>query len=540
MKALIVDDEKHVRDAIRLLVDWQQHGIATILEASDGDGAIECVIREKPEIIMTDMMMPNKNGAQLLEWLHSNCPESKTIVISGHDDFALLRHTVKYGGTDYILKPIDAEQLNEAVHKAIDSWNKEEEVRRIDRNRNIEMNQLKPVYWDKLLSNLLAEPSSYDHSAEQLEKELGLERPTRTCRTAILSLDTMERSLKDKFVHNLDLLFFSLINICNEFLHDKQRGFAFRHWNSDNEIVLLFWKELDNTEALLESINEGMKLTLRCRVDFGLGKEMPFPSGLPLSYQEAREALRQRNLLTKEAWIHSTYKPYKSTGRIPEFSDFEERIHLAVQSGSSEQIEGAVKQWVDALKQVDFISLDQLDRWWREYSVLKRRWTIEKIPGLTEEQYQAKLSDDASRVIVPLDEQGILSLNVWQQQLTRSMVQLSKFLLDHQQQDKNVIFEISKYLENHYQEDITLQDISNRFFLSREYISRKFKQEFSVNLSDYLGQIRMDKAKMLLLNPHLRITQVAEMVGYQDEKYFSKVFKKQEGLSPNEYRKKQL
>lgn len=70
-----------------------------------------------------------------------------------------------------------------------------------------------------------------------------------------------------------------------------------------------------------------------------------------------------------------------------------------------------------------------------------------------------------------------------------------------------------------------MQEIASRFFLSREYISRKFKQEFEVNLSDYLGQIRMSKAKVLLRNPHLRISQVAEMVGYQDEKYFSKVFK---------------
>ena len=75
--------------------------------------------REHPEIIMTDMMMPIMNGVKLLEWLHRHAPDAKTIVISGHDDFSLLRHTVKYGGTDYILKPIDPDQLNEALDKAI-------------------------------------------------------------------------------------------------------------------------------------------------------------------------------------------------------------------------------------------------------------------------------------------------------------------------------------------------------------------------------------------------------------------------------------
>jgi two-component system response regulator YesN len=94
MKALLVDDEKHVRDAVRLLVDWKRYGVEMILEAPNGQAAIELINLEKPEIIVTDMMMPQMNGVELLEWIHTHTPTSKTIVISGHDDFSLLRHTV--------------------------------------------------------------------------------------------------------------------------------------------------------------------------------------------------------------------------------------------------------------------------------------------------------------------------------------------------------------------------------------------------------------------------------------------------------------
>ncbi|TXK85612.1 response regulator [Paenibacillus sp. N3.4] len=537
MKVLIVDDEKHVRDAIRLLVNWQQFGISTILEAQDGEEAIKAIQQEHPAIIMTDMMMPIMNGVKLLEWLQTHAPDTKTIVISGHDDFSLLRHTLKFGGTDYILKPVDPDQLNEALDKAIQAWNKDEETRQTNRELNMEMNQIKPVYWDKLLSNLIAEPSAYDYSAEQMERELGLSRQVNECRVAILSMDTMERSLKNKFSHNLDLLLFSLINICNEFLISDQRGYAFRHWNSDNEIVLLLWKDQPGAEALLTKINEGMRTTLRSRVDFGIGSSHLFPMDLPVSYQEARNALRQRNLLAKDTWIHRNQKPISSSQLVLTFSRYEEQIHLAIRSGSMDKIQEAVKQWIDAVKQSESITLEQLDHWWREYSVMKRRWVQQFFSNKSEEEIKQMLLDEPSSLIVPLDEYGILSLSLWQQELTRSMLHLSKRLLEHQQKDKNVIFEISAYLEKNYHEDITLQDIANRFYLSREYISRKFKQEFEVNLSDYLGQIRMNKAKVLLRNPHLRISQVAEMVGYQDEKYFSKVFKKQEGISPNEYRK---
>ncbi|MZQ84775.1 response regulator [Paenibacillus sp. 5J-6] len=537
MKVLLVDDEKHVRDAIRLLVNWQQHGIDTILEAPDGESATALIAQHHPEIIMTDMMMPIMNGVKLLEWLHANAPDAKTIVISGHDDFSLLRHTLKYGGTDYILKPIDPGQLNEALDKAIQAWTKDEELRQTNRELNIEMNTIKPMYWDKLLSGIIAEPSTYESAAEQLDKELHLTRSINECRVAILSLDTMERSVKNKFSQNMDLLLFSLTNICNEFLTTDGRGYAFRHWHSETEIVLLLWKDLLGAEAFLEKINEGMRTALHTRVDFGIGRLHAFPADVTLSYQEARDALRKRNLKARDTWIHSMLNPAKSPQPALTFTQYEEKMNLAIRSGSTQQIEEVIQMWMDNVKQSEVITLEQLDLWWREYTVMKRRWVQQFFSGISEDKVKEMLTDDPTSVIVPLDEQGILSLSQWQQELTRSIVHMSKMLLENQHKDKNVIFEISEYLQNHYHEDVTLQEIASRFFLSREYISRKFKQEFEVNLSDYLGQIRMSKAKVLLRNPHLRISQVAEMVGYQDEKYFSKVFKKLEGITPNEYRK---
>lgn len=538
MKALLVDDEKHVRDAVRLLVDWKRYGVEMILEAPNGQAAIELINLEKPEIIVTDMMMPQMNGVELLEWIHTHTPTSKTIVISGHDDFSLLRHTVKYGGMDYILKPIDADQLKEAVNKAVETWRKEELERTTSRERNIEMNQLRPVYWDKQLTKLISEPAYYEAIADQLHKEIGLERNVASCRIAILSMDTMERRLKDKFASNMDLLFFSLINICNEFLREQQCGISFRNWNSDNEIVLLLWKGLPKTISLLKRINEGLLLTLHSRMDFGIGEEHPFPTGITVSYKEARQSLRQRNLLHKDAWIHCIAEQDIGPKKAFRLGDFEERIRLAIRSGSSEQIHAAVQLWMDAAKQLDIVTIEQLDHWWSEYNVLKRRWAQEFVPHNEDDTSGNKLSIEPTNLIIPLDENGILSFSLWQQELVRSMLHLSKVLLLHQHKDKNVIFEIAKYIENHYHQDLTLQEIANQFYLSREYISRKFKQEFKVNLSDYLEQIRIDKAKMLLLNPHLRITQISDMVGYKDEKYFSKVFKKLAGISPNEFRKR--
>ncbi|MBU7320096.1 response regulator [Paenibacillus oleatilyticus] len=539
MKAIIVDDEKHVREAIKLLVRWSDFGIDQVLEAQDGLDAVRQIEEHRPQLIFTDMMMPVKSGMELMEWLQGQYPSGKTIVISGHDEFELVRHAVQYGGVDYILKPIDHEQLAAAVEKAVSSIRREESDRRLQQARNIEMNQLKPVYWDKILSNLLTEPKLYFQHAKALDAEFGLGPSVKECRIAILSLDTMSLSFKDKFMADYELLFFSLTNICNELLSARasggpRLGIAYRYWNSDTEAILLLYGGLDQTQALLERIREGIRDTVRSCFDTGVSRVHPFPEGLTAAYLEARQVLRRRNLLIREKrTLIAGPAAAATSSRQLSFTDYAEPIRLSVQSGSEEQIRRAVAAWFADVRKLDYIDMEQLEHWWHEYNVVRSRWLSELFEGdglRGEEEHSAPF-------IVPLDEEGFLSLDRWEQQLVRSLSELSRLLLSHQRQDSNVIFEIAKFIQNHYHQDITLQEIANHFYLSREYISRKFKQEFHVNLSDYISGIRIDKAKLLLLNPNLRISQIAAMVGYDDEKYFSKVFKKTVGVSPNEYRK---
>lgn len=541
MKVLIVDDEKHVRDAIRLLVDWDGFGIDTILEASDGEAAVKLVETEQPEFLFTDMMMPGINGVQLLEWLQTNSPRTKSIVISGHDDFDLVRNTVKYGGMDYILKPIDPSELNEALRKAFEARCQEDKALQHAQQRNIEMNQLKPVYWDKMFSNLISEPTYFESISDSLQQEFQISGEIKQCRVAILSMLTMDRNVRDKFASSLDLLFFSIVNICNEYLRKRNAGYAFRYWNSTSEIVLLLWRETNNAEKLLHSINEGIAGALKTRFDFGIGSTEPFPCGLTKSFQEANTALRQRNLLKRQSWVH-VYSPSNAPKSVDlHVGDFEEAIRLALRSRSEDHIESAVGQWFEAVRKLPGISLEQLELWRHEYNVLRSRYAKE-FAAKTDTDATAEdwpEQTDASRYIIPSDQEGILSVTLWQREWARGLLELSRRTAE-QRKDDHVIYEVAKYIQNHYHHELALQDIAGRFYLSREYISRKFKQVFGENLSDYIERIRIDKAKLLLQSPHLRIVQVAEMVGYRDEKYFSKVFKKSEGLSPGEYRKKHL
>ncbi|MDQ1910140.1 response regulator [Paenibacillus sp. GD4] len=536
MRAIIIDDEKHVREAIKLLVPWEQYGIEEVFEAQDGLEASRMIVRERPQLIFTDMMMPQKSGVELLDWLQEHYPHGKTIVISGHDDFELLRHTIKAGSVDYILKPIDADQLLSAVSKAVTQWQQEEAERLRQTERNIERNQFKPVYWEKILSNLIAEPTGYESHAEALTKEFGLSPAVTTCRLGIISLDTMTKGLKEKFAANKDLLFFSLTNIANELLIEggERRGVAYRYWNSEDEIAVLLFSGLAGAESLLSRIQSAINDVYYSTLDIGVSMTARFPSGMTQAYMEARKALRTRNLLSGQKEVHVFDPASPSPGKLLSFTDYSEGVYLAVRSGSEDQIHRSLDVWLQAVRELKVITIDQLELWWYEYNVMRSRWLSELFG---EQPPPLPSADTAAAFFLPLDSEGMLSIELWGKELSDSLIDLSKRFLSFQHRESNVIFDIAKYIQNHYHQDITLQEIANHFYLSREYISRKFKQEFQINLSDYISSIRIDKAKLLLLNPNLRISQVAAMVGYEDEKYFSKVFKKMVGLSPNEFRK---
>jgi two-component system response regulator YesN len=537
MKALIVDDEKHVRDAIRMLVDWDSYGIHEILEAAEGLTAIQLIEAEQPDIIFTDMLMPLVSGSELLEWIHQHAPSSKTIVISGHDDFGYVRHTIKHGGMDYILKPIDEAQLNEALHKAVVARKSDELIRSQNQSQNIKLNQIKPIYWDKILTNLIEEPSIYPSFANELESEFTISHNTKQVRISILSLETMQKKIKDKFASNLDLLCYSIANIANEFLRKDQIGYAFRNWSQTHELVIITWSNLDNVPTLIHDINEGIYTTFDVRFDFGIGTIKSFPLELPISYHEAKSILKQRNLLQKGSRIHTYSMKVNPRTNTLHFSKHQESIRLALLSSNNEQIHAAVDEWFKDVRTLEAITTEQLDLWAHDFIVFKARCLKE----LISEDRLGELSStiDTSPFIIPVDEQGRLSIPLWQAEFTQLMLTLSGFLTNLHARSHNSIFEIAEYIQDHYQEDITLQRIAERYFLSREYISRKFKQEMNENISDFIGRIRIEKAKLLLLNPQLRMVQISEMVGYQDEKYFSKVFKKLVGISPNQYRKEQ-
>ncbi|MEK4009265.1 helix-turn-helix domain-containing protein [Paenibacillus sp. FSL H3-0333] len=640
MKALIVDDEARVRKAVRLLVDWEAHQIEEILEAGNGNEAIGLIRQEKPALVIMDMMMESGSGLELMTWVDEFAGSTKFIVVSGHNDFDFVRQTVRHGGIDYILKPIDPDMINSAVSKAVSAWRAEEAERSHRQHQSLRLNEIKPIFGEKLLSALIDDKVNAEASLRRLIHDSIIPPDIKISRLLLVQTDSGNNPLLRRFGGDSELLYYAIVNICNEFLQQQGTGIAFRYWGGPPEIAILLWEPHESVTSLISRMNQGIFLTLQFRMHFGISTPGAFPAHLPAGRAEAAEALLRRNLLRHEDYCHfagaealpgagtsmgagsvaggetdvgvmTGGKPglgavtggltgtgtgevtsrksgagaatggltgsgtgevtgRKSgagagpgwvtgngagavTGRKPgtipggkprdkretavplSFADVQEDWRMAVISGTPEALTAAAQHWTQELSRRGVVTPQMLNDWKANALLLRSRLVREAL-GSQAANVLAELEHGDQQNPSPQPSGYSFSLFAWRDWSLAFMQQLSRALTDRQQKERNPMTEIVKYIEQNYPSDLSLQEVAGKFQVSREYVSRRFKQEYGINFSDYIVSVRIEKAKLLMQNPGLKLAQISEMVGFHDVKYFSKVFKKHTGHSPKDYR----
>lgn len=533
MKALIVDDEKHVREAIRYFVPWEEYGIVSVFEAMNGKEAVHLILEERPAIIFTDMRMPLMDGVQLLEWIHQYFPGTKVIIISGYQDYKYLQPAIVYGGTDYLLKPMNGKKIVEATERAVRKWQQEKEESDRSLHRNIQINELQPIYLDRIFTDLVSGHRRYEELSSTLNEHFGLTKGVTRCQVSVLSLEHLEQRLITRFNGDASLMYYAIMNICSDVLsrENGSRGYAFRCGIEGINIVILYWDHAEDIEETLQSINRSMLEIFQIQVHFGLGEMCSIMEGVPRSFEQASKAIKQRNLLCSGDWIHKYRTPDQMSEEDFPFLRFFEPFKFAALSGQRDRVIEWVDKWADHMEQQPYLTRIQFEKWQKEFESALLNWKVE---------FGWDGRSDSAEIFgfdLPLDANGNFSLFVWKEQVAAKLLAFSQEYASVHNLDVQLVRNIKRYIDQNFHKEITLQHIADCFFISRENVSRKFKQFTNENLTDYLTRLRIDKAKTLLADSGMRLSQIADLVGYQDEKYFSRVFKKVTGQTPREFRK---
>ncbi|MCL6459996.1 MAG: response regulator, partial [Gorillibacterium sp.] len=236
---LIIDDEEPVREAIRILGRWGELGIDQLHEATDGKSGLALLQREKIDLVLVDMKMPEIDGVEFLQIVEQDYPNLLAIVISGYNDFEFTRQAIRSKVVDYLLKPINRLDLNQALRKAIDLL----EVKRRNEsdfiNKNITLNMSLPKLKEKIYLSII-ERSFKQQTNEALLPLIGADLPGNHFGAVVLRILNLEHICKVRFNQDMDLLHFAVANVMSEIAVKDLQCFCFGSPKLDREMIAVY------------------------------------------------------------------------------------------------------------------------------------------------------------------------------------------------------------------------------------------------------------------------------------------------------------
>ncbi|WP_419875791.1 response regulator transcription factor [Candidatus Pristimantibacillus sp. PTI5] len=538
-KVLIIDDEEPLREAIRILGDWKGLGVSEVLEATDGKVGLAMLAEHKIDLAMVDMKMPELNGMELLQIIERDYPDLLTIVISGYNDFEYTRQAIRSKVVDYLLKPVNRQDLNQSLRKAIDVLDAKRKKESDFINRNITLNMSLPRLKERVYQSII-ERSFKSQTNEAFLPLIGADDPGNRFTAVVLRVLNLEQIRKRRFHEDTDLLHFAVANVMNEIAADHFGAFSFASPKQERELIAILTMKGGYPEDIayrsmhqLNKVASTLKELFGVIVAVGIGHSTHDALELASSYEAAKAAINGIDLLKLKgatvALAADKAAPLKDsqslTSRILV-------IRSALENGNVHNAKTILSDYVKKWRSSDRFNIGEADRALHEFVILLNDMAIEL--GVNQEALPLG-GDHALRGI------GISTdfANVEQ------FEQLLSDILDYysgeirKSQMTNQPFEvgdIKTYIDNHYFEEIKISMFADKYFLSREYLMKLFKQQFGFGIHEYVQRVRMDKAKELLDDPNLKIQDISEMLGYKDKNYFSKAFRNYYSLSPTEYR----
>ena len=520
---LICDDEELICDLIIRLIDWEALNLHILKICKNGLEAYDEIVKNNPDIVITDICMPEMDGLQLIEKCVKNNYNTHFILISGHQDFQYAYSAIKYGVKNYILKPIRKVELENSLIAIKETLHKKQNIESTLAQKTEIIHQ---YFINTLISSKL---NSY--SPSEILDEFGIEFVPSSFRVLLLHFDRLT------FRINHEELFFLQKQAIKIFKERYENIFAHCLIGiNNNTIVIVLNNKLEefvdqkSIRRILTYMKERLNISKQYLITLAVGQQVKLVENLYASYKNAEDALKAR-LQTGADRVIFNENQFQS---------------LAPQSIMTE---ARRKSFANVIEQLDTIAIDEwLDNYFQ--SIISNRaqevntvffdslyYLVIYFHELIT-KYNLIIPDENFSIAIIEKYYGSINLTelCWNikgeihNYITRYKDYIGK-------KDIAPIHKAKNYIKEHYKDEITLEDVASHIHLNPIYFSRLFKEKTGQTFMQYLTEIRMEKAKDYLINTDMSINEIANSVGYQDSKYFSRIFKKECKIIPNLYRK---
>ncbi len=528
LKVLLVDDEHFILQGLKVLINWEKEGFVIAGTASDGSEALEFLKNNSVDLILADVNMPVISGLGLLKKIREeNLSDAYFVIISGYAEFTYAQEAIRYKCTDYILKPVEREQLLETLHKVSGlAVNKEEE--------NKASQKMERAY---LARNFIAVISGkYDDvNLEIVKKHMRFDGSIRYIEIE-LAEDMLDEEFSDEEKRACQR---KLAEICIEYLGSNADHCIFDVSGSEKiyDIGFVYCdfmaaESLKTEKEYLKSFLLYLKEEAQIPVIMLAGKKVDDIKGIAKSYSTVcilRSCQGFKN--SKDIYYYDEEIQIQGNGAVLCKNEIDALL-LAVEQNEPVKIMKAVDSFFGEIQKMGGI--------YPEGGIknLNINYLLFQLVHLATRQDDNVNQEEILRIISEQSfKEGIIRGS--KAHILRFAREYAEYLAQLRKNvSRGVLAEVEREVKSNFADNLTLKGLSEKYYVNSAYLGQLFRKQYGCSFKDYLNQTRLDEAARLLVHTDKKIYQVAEETGYHNLDYFVNRFISAKGCTPAKYRRK--
>ena len=530
-KVFLVEDEIVIREGIKNKIHWEEEGFKIVGDESDGELAYPLIIREQPDILITDIKMPFMDGLELSKLLKKDMPQLKIIIISGYSDFGYAQQAIDIGVSEYLLKPVTSNKLVAAVKNAGAAIEKEREEKQILDQYQLLIYQKQSEKRKDFFNALVSGKMSLSQIIEQ--EEIGINMVASVFCVLLFQFKVQE----DMYEYSNEIV------QCEAKMTQALRRFpdinVFERGMDGWAFILLGENDL-RINALTQELCNLLIGICDAKAHYfgGIGRVVHRVRDLQQSYLDANRAFSMRYFESKDQFLS-----YNDMRNIK--AQIGNRINVSelnlekldrnlledfLKRGTIHDVDEFVDSYFDgfgsnAMSSAFFRHYITMDG----YSVMMKFLIALKCPKVEIDNSLKSMSSDTDQL------SSLEDCCEFYKSILKEAIDLRN--KNSQKRYAGLIEQAKEYMHLKFaMSDLTLDKVASTVNVSPNYFSSLFNQETGMTFIEYLTDIRIEKAKDYLRCSGRKITEIGFLVGYQDSHYFSYIFKKTQNCTPSEYR----
>lgn len=556
-RLLIVDDEEFIVNGLYEIFSSMKELELDVYKAYSGEEAIQWLNRTRIDIVLTDIRMPGIDGLQLLDEILGNWPQCKVIFLTGYNEFEYVYKAIQHNGVNYILKTEDPEKVINAVENAVREIQNEIKTEDLINKAKEQMNMAQDLFQKDFIIHLLHEDTSLNINKSQFEQ---LEIPMDPDEPVILLLGHVDNTPSDlsywdkiQYLYSVMLIIGQYLNASVKSVYVMDENYRFilfiqpKELPASNqvqaEISVCYEKTVSFLKWTLEVIQTACRESLNASISFALSGEPCRWEAVSKKYYSLSQLLNYRigtgiEMLLIDNEIKNNI--IDTSAEVPELETDTEALQallrqrrmdtteLYLEAGQKDRFIETLSALIDPLKTVRSKNSNAAIEAYYKVSL-----------SLLSYINRYKLTE---KIAFHLDLSRLMRIDMHESwnEAVEYIYSLSNVIFKLQGEEQkmradNAVNYIRKFIEEHLSEDLSLVRLAEQVYLNPSYLSRLYKQVMGTNLSDFIDNARIERAKALLEKENLKIQEIAKLVGYETPASFTRFFRKMTGHSPQEY-----